>query len=184
MKPPTPDSLKNEYLRRLRAASRHLPPAERLELERDIRDHITAALEPGATAQEVQIALDRLGAPESVVADHLARMGLRARHTGRREWVTILLLLLGGFLAALGWVVGAGMLWTSDAWSIRAKFVGTLVVPGGLAAALLGASRLVSGHSPGQAGTGTLAAAAIIALVLAPLCSAAFLARTSRAAMQ
>jgi hypothetical protein len=49
-----------------------------------------------------------------------------------KEWAAIILLLLRGFIVGLGWVAGLVLLWSSRAWSTRDKWVGTLVVPGGL----------------------------------------------------
>ncbi len=36
----------------------------------------------------------------------------------------------------MGWILGLILLWSSRAWTTGQKFVGTFVVPGGLAAAL------------------------------------------------
>ena len=95
-----------DYLDRLERAARRLPRGDRRELVEEIVD-----------AQR----------PEEASR----RGGLRIQ-----EWATIFLLLLGGFLAFVGWVAGAIMLWSSRAWNTRDKLVGTLVVPGGLATAL------------------------------------------------
>ncbi|MGO3233015.1 MAG: hypothetical protein ACTIKT_06050 [Microbacterium sp.] len=47
------------------------------------------------------------------------------------------LLLAGGFLAGLGWVLGLFMLWHSKSHSVTSKIICTFVWPGGLAAALV-----------------------------------------------
>jgi hypothetical protein len=48
------------------------------------------------------------------------------------------LLLLGGIvLPLLGWLVGVFLLWASPVWSPRDKWLGTLVLPGGLAGAVI-----------------------------------------------
>jgi hypothetical protein len=52
---------------------------------------------------------------------------------GWQETVAIVLLLAGGFLWGVGWLVGVVLLWLSDVWTVREKLLGTLVVPGGLA---------------------------------------------------
>ncbi len=53
---------------------------------------------------------------------------------GPRETLAIGLLLVGGLLIpVVGWFVGVWMLWTSRAWSRIDKWVGTLLLPGGLA---------------------------------------------------
>ncbi|RZT84790.1 hypothetical protein EV383_1646 [Pseudonocardia sediminis] len=44
--------------------------------------------------------------------------------------VTVLLLLLGGFLApVVGWLAGVVMLWTGRSWSTGERLLGTLVAP-------------------------------------------------------
>ena len=45
------------------------------------------------------------------------------------------LLTLGSVVSWVGWLGGVLLLWTSDRWTRRDKLVGTLVLPGGLAAA-------------------------------------------------
>jgi hypothetical protein len=49
-----------------------------------------------------------------------------------REWLTIALLLVGGFAVILGWFLGLGLLWTSRRRTQREKWIGTLVIPAGL----------------------------------------------------
>ncbi|MEY9925676.1 hypothetical protein ABH926_000296 [Catenulispora sp. GP43] len=56
---------------------------------------------------------------------------------GTLDLTAVALLLLGGFLAGIGWLVGAVLLWTSTRWSRLEKLVGTLVLPGGIAGGLL-----------------------------------------------
>jgi hypothetical protein len=52
----------------------------------------------------------------------------------RDRWVPGLLL-LGGFVAGIGWIAGVVLLWASDTWSTREKVMGTLLFPFGLALA-------------------------------------------------
>jgi hypothetical protein len=75
---------------------------------------------------------------------------------GALEVVAIVLLLFGGFLAGIGWIVGAIMLWLSPRWRLSDKLLGTLVWPGGLVftAALLGAA-LVGAGGPSVVCSGT-----------------------------
>ena len=47
----------------------------------------------------------------------------------------LVLLTLGSVVSWVGWLGGVLLLWTSDRWTRRDKLVGTLVLPGGLAAA-------------------------------------------------
>ncbi|MGC8474058.1 MAG: hypothetical protein ACP5PW_06595 [Candidatus Dormibacteria bacterium] len=42
------------------------------------------------------------------------------------------LLLFGGFVFLVGWLVGVAILWASPVWRLRDKVLGTLVVPLGL----------------------------------------------------
>jgi len=195
----TAQKLVDDYLKRLRSASRKLPRDERSELRAQIEEHLSDALPPDPTEAATRTALERLGAPETLVAEHLDRLGLPARRTGTQEWAAIILLLIGGFIFIFGWVVGAVLLWSSRAWTAREKVLGTLVLPGGLAAvawvALLSASGTDCGRSGGPGrptitrctpGPSTLhnvlVGALLIALALAPLATAMFLARRARAA--
>jgi hypothetical protein len=47
----------------------------------------------------------------------------------------LVLLTLGSLVSWVGWVGGVLLLWTSDRWNRRDKVLGSLVLPGGLAAA-------------------------------------------------
>jgi hypothetical protein len=76
--------------------------------------------------------LERLGTPREIVTEQLERLGLPARRAGGQEWAAIVLLLVGGFLFAVGWLVGLVLLWSSRAWTKTEKLIGTLVIPGGL----------------------------------------------------
>jgi hypothetical protein len=99
----------------------------------------------------------------------------RAVRRGFQENLVIALLLVGGFVFAFGWLIGVVLLWLSGAWTIREKLVGTLVVPGGLAFALMAGLRtgLATGAAAG------IAVAAVLAV--AALASAVLLARRARA---
>jgi hypothetical protein len=44
----------------------------------------------------------------------------------------------------VGWLAGLVLLWSSRAWTTRDKWIGTLVIPGGLATAF--AALIVLGH--------------------------------------
>ena len=55
------------------------------------------------------------------------------RRRGPVEWGAVILLLIGGIvIPVVGWIVGALLLWVSQAWTLRDKLIGTLLVPGGL----------------------------------------------------
>jgi hypothetical protein len=59
------------------------------------------------------------------------------RGVGSRETLALLMLSVGSVLCSvLGWLVGVVLLWTSPKWTTREKWVGTLILPGGLAPAV------------------------------------------------
>lgn len=60
---------------------------------------------------------------------------LRILSATRDRWVPWLIL-AGGLLAGVGWVVGVAWLWSSRTWTRREKIVATLLVPGGIALSL------------------------------------------------
>lgn len=66
----TVDALVADYLRRLDRAASDLPPDRRSELLEGIGEHISAARAAGAAADKaaVRTLLDRLGAPDDIVA--------------------------------------------------------------------------------------------------------------------
>jgi hypothetical protein len=99
----------------------------------------------------------------------------------------------------IGWILGLVLLWSSRAWSVREKLIGTLFVPGGLATVFFLAVR-VGGETCGGAvvrshgvarsverctGATTVAervlALALLAfLLVAPIVTAVFLALRAR----
>lgn len=150
------------YLDRLAEAAAGLPPERRAELVDQIRDHIATRLaEPGGPAlgeDPVDLTLARLGEPEEIVAAagdeprddertaHHHRTAQpapvdatapRRRGLGGLEAAALVLLLFGGFLFAVGWIVGVVLLWMSPRWNVGEKLLGTLVWPGGIAAPVL-----------------------------------------------
>jgi len=125
-----------EYLQRLDAASGALPKAERRELRAEIEAHLRDALADDGGEVALREALERLGDPEEIVAEQLrssTTSAARPRRMGVHQWSAIVLLLAGGFLVGVGWILGLVLLWSSRAWSVREKLIGTLFVPGGLA---------------------------------------------------
>ena len=118
----------------------------------------------------------------------------------------MILLPLGGFAIGVGWLVGVVLLWSSRLWTTREKLIGTLIVPGGIATALLvavltGTKRRCSTfatvdpstgsvvgratvHCTPSAGPGAAATAwqtaLVVLCVLGPVVSAVFLARRAR----
>jgi HAAS domain-containing protein len=134
-----------QYLGRLERSLGDLPVAQRREIVAEIEEHVTAALAeigPEPSEASVRNMLERLGEPAAVAAEARERFGARAKKARWTDPVAIFLLLFGGFLFVVGWVAGLVLLWTSDAWDLRDKLIGTLVVPGGLATA--GAASIMS----------------------------------------
>jgi uncharacterized membrane protein len=184
--------LATEWLDHLRAAAARLPASERAELVSELEAHLVESIPPGASEAQVRAALDRLGDPEAIVAEAAgAPEGLRSRR-GTQEWAAIILLLVGGFLFLIGWIVGLVLLWSSKAWTLRDKLIGTLVLPGGLlgsyvffAFGALSAAQVCTqvgnqpeackgGHSTG---VNLLLLAGLIASVVLPVLTAIYLAR-------
>jgi uncharacterized membrane protein len=122
-----------EYLQRLRRAGRRLPPGRLRELLAEIEGHLSEAIDASASDAQALTVLDRLGEPEAIIAAEMPNPDELPYHRGTREWSAIILLLLGGFILVLGWFAGLILLWNSRAWTTRDKWIGTLVVPGGLA---------------------------------------------------
>jgi hypothetical protein len=179
------------WLHELERAAAVLPPAERRELVADLRAHLTEALAPDAGEAEVRIVLDRLGDPQQIVAEAGGPEPESSRR-GKLEWSAIVLVLAGGLLYGVGWLVGVVLLWTSEAWTVRDKLIGTLVPPGGLLAAaaallygLAGASQVCTGGSGLKTrctgGLSTVQTVAFLAFLTAslilPMLTAVYLAR-------
>jgi hypothetical protein len=106
--------------------------------------------------------------------------------------------LFGGFIFGFGWLAGLILLWSSRVWTTRQKWVGTLLIPGGLATSLIvglivnislgvPAKHLCRGFAGGAphcanttaAGTGSviLVIAIVAVLVLIPISTSIYLAR-------
>jgi uncharacterized membrane protein len=191
-----------EYVQRLRSAAHDLPRARRDELAAEIEAHLVEVIPPDATEAQILTELDRLGDPQDIVAaerpstptESTASADVPRR--GAQEWVAIVLLLVGGFAWGVGWFIGALMLWTSRAWTLRDKLIGTLIIPGGLALTwlVLAAPLLISpskcgtvdGRETCTGGTSvshTLFLLLLIASLIAPFVTATYLAvRAGRAA--
>lgn len=159
---------------------------------------MSEAIDPNASDAQALTVLDRLGEPEAIIAAETPYPDELPARRGTREWAALILLLLGGFIFGVGWFAGLILLWGSRAWTTREKWIGTLVVPGGLAIGvfiglfLLGTptkelcKRRVSGfehfercttaagHSIASPGLGV---AVVALLLLAPIATAVYLAR-------
>jgi hypothetical protein len=191
------EKLISDYLSDLRRASRGVPRRRRRELISEIEEHIREAVDADAGEVATRNALERIGEPEQIVAAERERLGPTVRG-GTIEWLAVVLLLIGGFLAGIGWLVGAVMLWSSRFWTLRDKLIGTFVVPGGLFGALIfittrvgGTQLCTTGGGPGRPTVtrcvphhaplaSLLEIAVAIILVLAPIFTAFYLGRRIR----
>jgi hypothetical protein len=184
-----------DYLRDLEREARRLPRDERRELVEEIRAHLAEAIDPMMTDAEALTVLDRLGEPRDIVEAERPDEGDRRDRRGTHEWAAIILLLFGGFAFGVGWLAGLILLWSSRAWNTRDKLIGTLVVPGGLAAGFFASVFVIgvsgqtcsgSGAGPqhctgGTSMAGEIALIALFAvLVLGPIFTSVYLARRAR----
>jgi hypothetical protein len=127
---PRKDQLTRAYLRLLDRRLAPLPGARWRQIREEVQAHIEEGCRPLAPEDEagVRQVLEQLGDPEEI-----------AREAGadphRRTWPEALvpvLLLFGGFVLVVGWLVGAAILWASPDWRLRNKLMGTLILPFGL----------------------------------------------------
>jgi hypothetical protein len=176
----TIDTLAAGYLDALERAARDLPRTPRRELTADIRSHVEEARSRAETPADMADALDRLG--------------VEPARGGTLEWISVVLLLIGGVVVPiLGWFAGVVLLWGSRVWTLRDKLLGTLLVPGGLALPLfLGVTAVDVQSCSGPVGgeltcTGGrsdaeawLAVALLAFSVIAPLATSVYLIRRAR----
>ncbi|MBO0844641.1 MAG: hypothetical protein J2P22_04420 [Nocardioides sp.] len=192
--------LASDYLRSVGEAARGLPRTDRQELLADLEAHLHEATVATSSDADVRVVLQRLGDPGEIVDAYQAdlrgaRADLPPPQAGGREYAAIALLLLGGILGVIGWGVGVVLLWMSPVWRTRDKWLGTLVIPGGLAvpgafAIILATATAKTCHTlSGGAqqctpvdviGLNPPVIVLLVLLTLAPLATAAFLLRQSR----
>jgi len=126
-----------DYLDRLRAEGRQLPPDRLDEVVDDVRSHVRDAVAAGTAAGldpslAARNALERLGSPGEIVRAEAEQSGVTvtAPTVGSDapgglvrygEPVAIFLLMFGGFVFLLGWPVGVCLLWMSRTWRLREK---------------------------------------------------------------
>jgi len=124
----------DSYMRDLKRELRALPRDRRKEILEDIEGHIDQSLgENGsATEADARTTLDQLGDPSEIAHDARERFGIRPTNFGWQEVAAVILLPVGVFMFGIGWIVGVILLWTSDAWTMREKLIGTFVPIGGL----------------------------------------------------
>ena len=172
------DPLTDGYLRRLRAAASGLPRERRDELLAEIEEHIDAALREGGAHDEVAVrnVLERLGPPEEIAAAAGPPSGVRTR--GRLEMAALIVLSVGAVLPVFGYLIGAGLVISSAAWTAGEKLAGLLIPPivvvlGG-AVVLSLAANAAEGDSF-NSGLGPLEIAVLMANLLSGLLAAAYL---------
>jgi hypothetical protein len=184
-----------DYMQRLRRAGRGLPPGRLRELLAEIEGHLSEAIDPSASDAQALTVLDKLGEPEAIIAAETPHPDELPDRRGTREWAAIILLLFGGFILGVGWFAGVILLWSSRAWTMRDKWIGTLVVPGGLATSVLiglfaigaptkqicygiaGGARHCTNASGASTTPSILGIAVFAVLVLAPIATSIYLTR-------
>jgi uncharacterized membrane protein len=199
----TTDKLVERYLKHLDVELDDLPRDRRREIVDEIAGHIAearSALEH-ETEADVRNILEGLGDPADIAADARERFEVKPHSMPPKAgWVEIgalIMLLVGGLvLPVIGWLVGVVLLWVSNAWNTRDKIIGTLFIPGGLGLPIAGLVLAETGSSGGSCSdiisstgkvlpshctdTGSptpyLSIAFVIALLLAPLLTTAYLA--------
>ena len=103
----------------------------------------------------VEALLERVGDPRAI-ATEAGAYEFESRPSRRADRLVPWLLLLGGLILGVGWLLGAVLLWASPTWRTRDKLLGTFVFPGGLAFSFALLSLPASGRScfssapPGQ----------------------------------
>lgn len=189
MTAPHAAQLVDGYLQRLASALADMPAERRVEILDEIRGHI--AEERAAMSDETDIGvmnlLDRLGDPADIAAE--ARGAERAlRVPNVRSFGTLEVLAL--VLLILAWPIGAILLWTSRAWSVREKVLGTLVPPGGYPGVFLIMSTfrwIVEAAEPGprwlQVTVGAVLFTVSLLLAVAPIGTCVYLATRLRRAV-
>jgi uncharacterized membrane protein len=179
------DKLIDRYLNDLREDIRDLPRGRQNELVAEIRDHIDSALAETHTRDEATVrnVLERLGDPSDIAEEARERFGIPKPKAGFREIAAVILLPIGGILIpVIGWVIGLILLWSSPVWTSRDKWIGSLIIPGGLMLPfelLVFSSSTCSGSEPcGPSGLESAALTVGFALaVAAPIVTAIYLAR-------
>jgi len=153
----TTDELVEKYLKHLDVELDELPRARRREIVDEISGHIREARAdlPADTEVGVRNILDDLGDPAEIAAEARERFGVQPQRWGFLEIAALILLLVGGFVFVVGWLIGVVLLWSSNAWNTRDKIIGTLLVPGGLALPLFLLTIFAVGGSSGS-GVGRL----------------------------
>jgi hypothetical protein len=101
----------------------------------DVESHIAEARSRDSNETDAAILniLDRIGEPTAVVGEARERLGVPAEAPYRSGFLEIAALVLVPLL----WPVGVILLWTSAAWKVRDKLIGSLLPPGGFLGIIL-----------------------------------------------
>lgn len=167
------------YLDRVEAATVDHPWEERDQLLESVHEHLVRRLGLAPTDDEVRDALGPLGPPELLMTGRQQATAPPER-LGALEWTAISLLLLGGFLGGVGWLVGVSCLWFSNAWKWHDKLVGMLCWPFGLVTPVLWAMASRLEADPGSA-AGALDIVRTIAIFGVPFMTSVYLIIRARA---
>jgi uncharacterized membrane protein len=131
------DRLVAAYLKELAKAAEPLPAARRTELIDDVKAHIAEERAAGATSEsEIRQILQRLGDPHEIVAaatDGLVLVDVPPK-LRPSDMVALALVFLGPYLPGvwvpiIAYMIGIGMLWSSNRWTAAWKLLGTLNWP-------------------------------------------------------
>jgi hypothetical protein len=120
-----------------------------------------------------------LGSPERL-RDGRREPSAPPERLGALEWAAISLVLLGGFLGGMGWLVGVFCLWFSNAWKWYDKVAAMLFWPFGLVTSLLWLMGWLIGDQSTSAG-GILDFIRSVAILGVPFMTSAYLIRRARA---
>jgi hypothetical protein len=146
------DKLVRRYLAQLDAALRGVDASRREEILADMHEHIEegrTGLDPDDVAG-VRTLLDRVGDPAAIAAEAGAPPPGSRRWDAWAPW----LIIFGPVAGGLGWLAGVLIMWTSPAWSQRAKLIATVAPPVGLVALFFGIVTALSSPAACHAATG------------------------------
>lgn len=117
------------YMRRLDTELTSLPRSRREELTEEIAEHIAEARQEltDETDADLLTILDRVGEPAEIAGEARTRLGVAGVTPGPLEILALLIIGVGDVLfpvLPVAWVVGAGLVWRSGAWSSHQKRLG------------------------------------------------------------